>query len=70
MKINDKRGKTEFLVWADLRYGSVYYSYNEQKYVVFTQQETMVCVESGKLYDEEEVRKDKFTKINATLEIQ
>lgn len=74
MKINDARFKKEELLWDDLEMGKVYVSSQKQKYVMHVHIEQDVymniCLEGGEAYDWEDHLGDRFTLVDAVLEIR
>lgn len=69
MKVNDVRGKTEELGFDDLEAGGIYVSSRFQKYMIYTQDDFTICLESGERFDWEEHNGDVFTKVDAVLQI-
>ena len=76
MKINDTRGKSKELTFEELEAGKVYISSRLQKYVMFcnlglstTGNDYTVCLETGELFNLEEMYGDVFTEVSAVLQI-
>lgn len=69
MKINDQRHTNKELQWKNLEHGQVYVSNRQGKYMIYCQEDCLICLESGEWFDEDELRGDVFTHVNARLEI-
>jgi hypothetical protein len=71
MKINDKRQEKKDLNFTDLKPASVYYESRRLcKYLMYTDNYSAVCLESGEVFDEDELQGGTFIEVNATLEIK
>lgn len=70
MRINDVRGKIKELEWNQLQAGEVYTSHRRPIYVMKVQDNIVVCLETGYLYNEDECQGDVFTPVNATLVVE
>lgn len=70
MKVNDLRGKLDKeLIFNDLEAGRVYVSSRFQKYMIYTQDDYTICLESGERFDRTDHDGDVFTEVNAVLQI-
>lgn len=69
MNINDKRFTQKEIAWDALLEGQVYVSSRKQKYMLTTQEGTVVCLESGEVFDADEMKGDVFIPVTCTLEI-
>lgn len=69
MKINDMRAYPKPYTFSELKAGEVYVSSRLQKYVMMTQDDATVCLESGEMFDSDEHSGDEFIHANAKLEI-
>lgn len=69
MKINDQRHIAKTVSWINLKAGEVYISSRLQKYMIFTDTDQLVCLETGYLTDFGDHEGDEFIHIKATLEI-
>lgn len=54
MIINDVRNTRKELAWSELKNGQVYVSNRLQKYVLKTNDDFVVCLDSGELFDPDE----------------
>ncbi|MNF03208.1 hypothetical protein D3C80_2024800 [compost metagenome] len=70
MKINDTRSNKKEIDWHHLVSGEVYVSSRKQKYLIYTQEEGLICLESGEWFSQDEMSGDVFTHVNARLEIE
>ncbi len=70
MKINDRLQEKK-LNFTHLKPASVYYESRLLcKYLIYTDNYTAVCLESGEVFDEHELQGGIFLEVNATLEIK
>jgi len=70
MKVNDLRNKKQELSFDDLNCGFVYISSRLQKYLLMTEDDTMVCLESGSVFHDHQFNGDVFEPVSAVLEIK
>lgn len=71
MKVNDMRHQKQELSFDELEAGNTYISHKLQKYVIKTRDNYyVVCLESGQVFDYDEVNGDVFEPVNAVLEIK
>lgn len=69
MKIHDLRAYHKDYKLSDLKAGEVYISSRLQKYMIFTDTDQLVCLETGYLTDSSDHEGDEFNHVNAKLEI-
>ncbi len=70
MKVNDLRHQKQELSFDELEWGKCYVSSRLQKYLIFTEDSTMVCLQTGATYQESGFRGDVFEPVSAVLEIK
>lgn len=70
MKINDQRNKKTEFKFDELAYGQVYVSNRLQKYVMRTQNCSVICLESGELFDDDECDGDVFIPVQCELVVE
>lgn len=70
MKINDKRNTQINLTFDLLVCPGVYINVQQQRYVMCCDNDTVVDLSTGELFDYDDMGEDGFLPVNATLEIQ
>lgn len=69
MLIDDQRHKRKEIAWSEMESAQIYIAHKLQKYLIKTNDMYVVCLESGELFDQDELMGDVFTSVNARLEI-